>query len=80
MSEVKRDWDVLSDDERRFALSEIVGYFEKEQNEKIGVVAAGQILDLILRMTNGPIYNRALDNVTAFLEKSLIDADALLRK
>lgn len=80
MSEIKRDWDALSDEERRFAVGEIIGYFEKERDEKIGVIAAGQLLDLLLRITYAPVYNKALDNVKMLLEKSLEDADISLRK
>jgi uncharacterized protein (DUF2164 family) len=80
MSEIKRDWDVLSDDERRFAVGEIIGYFEKERDEKIGAVAAGQLLDLLLQTTYAPVYNRALDNVKLLLEQSLADVDISLRK
>jgi uncharacterized protein (DUF2164 family) len=80
MPEIKRDWDVLSDDERRFAIGEIIGYFEKERGEKIGVVAAGQLLDLLLRITYAPVYNKVLDNVKSLLEKALEDADISLRK
>ena len=84
MSAIKRDWDVLSDEERHFVIAELVGHFEKERGEKIGVVAAGQILDLILKLTHVASYNRAVDDVKAFLgdrfEQSMIDIDASLRK
>lgn len=81
---VKRDWDVLSDDERRFVTSEIIGYFETERNEKIGVVAAGQLLDFFLRTSGPAVYNRALDDTKVLLEKTLgsiaLDIDVTLRK
>lgn len=80
MSEVKRDWDVLSETERRQAVSEIIGHFENERGEKIGVVAAGQLLDTVLRVTNKAVYNRALDDVMAFLEKNVTDINISLRK
>lgn len=81
---VKRDWDTLSDEERRFAVGEIIGYFESERGEKIGVVAAGQLLDFFLRTTGPAVYNRALDDTKALLEKTLgsfaLDIDVALRK
>jgi len=80
MAGIKRDWDVLSDTERRLVIEEIVGYFEIERNEKIGVVAAGQMLDLVLRMTNRPIYNKALDDIMLLLEQNVADIDVSLRK
>ena len=84
MNAIRCGWDVLSDDERRFLVGEIVGYFETERGEKIGVVAAGQILDFFLRMAGPLLYNRALDDTKVLLEKNLgsilLDIDVTLRK
>ncbi len=84
MNEIKRDWDVLSNDQRRKIIDEIITFFSEEREEKIGVVAAEQILDFFLRITGKPIYNKALDDVKPFLEKKLgdtiFDIDTFLRK
>ncbi len=80
MSGVKRDWDVLSDVERRHAVGEIIGYFEKERGEKIGVVAAGRVLDVVLQATNSALWNRMLDGVMPLLEQKITDMDISLRK
>lgn len=84
MSETKRDWDLLSEDQRRLVISQITSYFETERNEKIGVIAAEQLLDFFLRDVGSTIYNRALDNIKPFLEKNLektlLDIDTSLRK
>lgn len=84
MTDIKRDWDILSDEERKVALAEIIGYFATERNEEIGVIAAGELLDMFLRTTGSTIYNHALDDVRPLLEKSLattlIDIDTTLRK
>ncbi|MFZ1654758.1 MAG: DUF2164 family protein [Candidatus Moraniibacteriota bacterium] len=84
MVEVKRDWDVLSDAERRLAVDEIIAYFTTERNEKIGVVAVGSILDFFLQVVGNSVYNRALDDLKPLLEKNfgdtLLDVDISLRK
>lgn len=84
MTEIKRDWDVLSDEERKTAIDEIIGYFTTERNEEIGVIAAGELLDMFLRTTGGTIYNHALDDLRPLLEKNLattlLDIDTTLRK
>lgn len=84
MPEMKREWDVLSDEQRRFLTDEIIGYFEMNRGEKIGIVAAGQLLDFFLRTAGRSVYNRALDDTKVFLEKSfgsvLLDIDVTLRK
>lgn len=80
MSGVKRDWDMLSEVERRHAVGEIIGYFEKERGETIGVVAAGRVLDVVLQATNGALWNRMLDSVMPLLEQKITDIDISLRK
>ncbi len=84
MTEIKRDWDVLSDGERKAAIDEIIGYFATERNEEIGIIATGELLDMFLRTTGGTIYNHALDDIRPLLEKNLVntllDIDTALRK
>jgi len=84
MAEIKRGWDILSDEERKGAIDEIIGYFATERNEEIGVIAAGELLDMFLRTAGSTIYNHALDDVKPLLEKSLattlLDIDVSLRK
>ena len=84
MPEIKRDWDILSDEERKATLNDIIGHFATERNEEIGVIAAGELLDMFLRTTGGSIYNRALDDLRPLLEKNLattlLDIDTTLRK
>ncbi len=84
MTEIKRKWDILSDEERKAAIDEIISYFATERNEEIGVIAASDLLDLFLRTTSGAIYNHALDDLRPLLEKNLattlLDIDTTLRK
>ncbi|MBP9728147.1 MAG: DUF2164 family protein [Candidatus Moranbacteria bacterium] len=84
MAEIKRDWDILSDEERRRTLDDIIGYFATERGEVIGVIAAGELLDLFLRTTGSTIYNHAIDDARPLLEKNfssaLLDIDISLRK
>ncbi len=84
MTEIKRDWDILTDGERKHAIDEIIGYFATERNEEMGVIAASELLDLFLRTTGGAVYNHALDHIRPLLEKNLnttlLDIDVTLRK
>lgn len=73
MTEIKRDWDILSVEERKVAIDEIIGYFATERNEEIGFIAAGELLDMFLRTTGSTIYNHALDDVRPLLEKKPVD-------
>lgn len=84
MSENKRAWDFLNEDQRRTFVKEIIGYFATERNEEIGVVAAENILDFFLQNAGNTIYNRAIEDVKTFLEKdfgyTIINLDVSLRK
>ena len=61
MAEIKRKWGLLSKDRRQVALREISSYFKTEQDNDIGVIAAGEILDFFLQTIGPEIYNKAVD-------------------
>lgn len=79
-----RAWDFLSEDQRRAAVNEIIGYFLDERNETIGIVAAGHILDFFLQTCGSAVYNKAIDDIKPFLtkelESTLLNLDISLRK
>ncbi len=84
MPEIKRDFDVLTPDERRKITDEFITFFFEKHGEKIGVIAAGEILDFFLETAGSPMYNKALDDLKPLLEKklgdTLFDIDTFLRK
>ena len=80
----KRAWDYLSDEQRKKAIDEIVAFFDSEREEKIGVIAAEQVLDMFLQGAAKEVYNRAIEDVKEFLRKKAedieIDIDINLHK
>ncbi|MEK7549474.1 MAG: DUF2164 family protein, partial [Patescibacteria group bacterium] len=84
MGEIKRDWDLLSNEQRRLTIDAIITYFKEELDQEIGIISAEHILDFFLRTTTSAVYNRALDDMKPFLEKNLestfFDIDVHLRK
>lgn len=84
MKKIKRAWDTLTDEERRSAINALVAYFSEEREEQIGIVAAGEILDIVLRTAGRAVYNRALDDTKPLLEQkledTLFDIDTSLKK
>ena len=80
----KRAWDYLNDEQRKKAVDEIVAFFESEREEKIGIIAAEEVLDMFLRNTGKEVYNRAVEDVKKFLRKKAedieIDIDINLHK
>jgi len=49
----------LSQEDKRDYLEEIISYFKNERNEKIGLVAAEDILDFFMDIIGDKIYKKA---------------------
>ncbi len=60
MSTVKRTWERLTPDEKRMAKEELILFFENERDEKIGVVAAEEIVNFFLRSVGNTLYNKGV--------------------
>jgi uncharacterized protein (DUF2164 family) len=84
MKKVKRSWDMLSKEKKRVCIDKVIGYFEVERGERIGVIAAEEVLDFVLQMVAGEIYNIGVgDSKKALKEKFEdleVDLDILLSK
>jgi len=66
---VRRKWDLLTAEQRAASIKKIIGFFEEEREEKIGVVAAEKLLDLFLSASAENIYNKAIDDAKALAKK-----------
>lgn len=73
MSELKRKWDRLSDEKRKAAIDDLIYYFESERDEKIGVLAAEQLLDFFLQNVGAEIYNKGIADAKETLYKRMED-------
>ncbi len=60
MNQVKRSWERLSDEETNLAKEELIRFFENERDEKIGVIAAGEIINFFLQSVGSKIYNKGI--------------------
>jgi uncharacterized protein (DUF2164 family) len=84
MTNIKRNWDILDEKEKADAIDEIISFFRNERGEEIGVIAAGNILDLFLEKIGMHLYNKGVDATKDFFKKRLeeneIDLDATVKK
>jgi uncharacterized protein (DUF2164 family) len=84
MTNVKRSWEILDENEKSAAINEIISFFRNERGEEIGVIAAGNILDLFLQKVGLTLYNKGVDDAKDFLKKrfeeSEIDLEASVKK
>ncbi len=84
MADVKRNWDLLTDEERDARIQEIIDFFDHEREEKIGVIAARELLDFFLQTLGVQIYNKGVEDSILFMrdrfEMISIDMDSILKK
>ncbi len=84
MVQVKRDWDMLTDEERKDAVDEIISFYSNERGEEIGVIAAGNLLDMFLQQVGMKLYNKGVEDTKELVKKKLeeveMDIEVALKK
>jgi uncharacterized protein (DUF2164 family) len=77
MTSVER-FGLLSEEERRRAVEEIITYFEKERGEELGLIGAGELLDFFLQTVSPGVYNKAISDAQELVKKGAEDIDFTL--
>ncbi len=67
---VRRKHDLLSKEKREVVIEKIISYFHTERNETIGIIAAGEFLDMLLQMIAEDIYNLAIEDAKVTVKQS----------
>jgi len=84
MSQIKKQWDILSEEERRNHINKIITFFSEERSEEIGVIAAEEVLDFFLENFTKPIYNKGIEEVKEMFKEKMtdleVDLDAMKQK
>ncbi|EKD64459.1 MAG: hypothetical protein ACD_50C00381G0003 [uncultured bacterium] len=85
MTKIKRKWDsFLSDKKRKTCIDEIITFYKEKQDESIGFIKAGEILDFVLQVSGETIYNKGIEDARNLLknrwENLEIDLDLLINK
>jgi uncharacterized protein (DUF2164 family) len=84
MAKVKRSWDTLTEEKRKKSINEIIDFFQRERDEKIGIIAAEKILDHFLQDVGVDIYNKGVEDSKQFLKSRFedieVDLDAIVKK
>ena len=68
MAEINRSWERLSNEESKKAKEDLIIFFEKERDEKIGIIGAEQILNHFLKSAGSKIYNKGVYDAKRALE------------
>ncbi len=82
MDQIKRTWERLSDEEKNLAKEELILFFEKERDEKIGIIAAEEIINFFLQSVGSKLYNKGVSDAKKVLKTRIeelnYDLDDLL--
>ena len=58
----------LSEEERRILKDELIQFFENERDEKIGVIAAEELLNFFLLSAGKMLYNKGVNDAKKVIE------------
>lgn len=74
----------LSKEQRKKAINKIIDFFETERDEKIGVIAAEDLLEMFLQEIGFSLYDKGIEDSKEYInerqEDMLINLEALLKK
>lgn len=71
MNKIRRTWDGLTDEEKESAKQELITFFEKERDEKIGIVAAEEIINFFLQSLGNKLYNKGVTDAKKAIENRM---------
>jgi uncharacterized protein (DUF2164 family) len=59
----------ITPENREILINELVDYFATEKDIEIGLIAAGEILDLVIQKVDKAIYNQAIEDATKIIRQ-----------
>jgi len=75
---------MITAEKRKTIVTDIINYFECDRNEKMGVVAAEELLDFMLQNFGPDLYNKGVEDSLALIKERFhnleIDMGAILKK
>ncbi|QQS18183.1 DUF2164 family protein [Candidatus Saccharibacteria bacterium] len=70
---MKRKWDVGSEEQHRKCVEEILTRLQEQGMAEFGIIAAGDIISIVLQNYGPDIYNLALADARKLIETKLAD-------
>lgn len=84
MLSTKKPWDLLTEEQRNSAIKDIIDFYQTELDEEIGIIAAGELLDMFLQTSGIFLYNKGVEDSKELLKSKIeeltIDIEATLKK
>ena len=75
---MKKKWDVLPRDKQQKCLNEVITRVEELEGSEVGIIAAQDIIDIVLENLGPDIYNKALNDVIKKLRVQFADIETEL--
>ena len=72
---MKRKWDVSTDEVRTQCVAEVIAAVDERAGESFGMIAAGEVIDIVLQKLGPDIYNLALKDAQKVIQDKLSDLD-----
>lgn len=66
-------WDVLPEHKKQECLNKIIAFSEDSMDEKIGLIAAEEIYDLVMESTFDAIYNKGVTDAQKTMQEKIMD-------
>lgn len=66
---------IVSEDQKKELIEQIISFFQNERDESIGIIAAENMLEFMLNHAGKFAYNKGLDDAKSFLKQSLDDLE-----
>lgn len=84
MKNNKSKLSLIGDEKKRGAVEAIIAFYKRERDEEIGVIAAEEILDLVIDLVGREIFNKGVDETVRLLQDRLgsvwVDVEAIVKK
>jgi len=71
MPQKKNNFDFATDDMRKKYLNDIIGFFQNERGEEIGVIAAEEILTFFVDTMGEEIYRKAISDCKKVVKEGI---------
>ena len=68
MSRIRRNWERLPDEDKAKVKEDLILFFENERDEKIGTIAAEEILNFFLENIGPMLYNKGVTDSKKAIE------------
>ncbi|MFZ1459103.1 MAG: DUF2164 family protein [Candidatus Saccharimonadales bacterium] len=73
---MKRKFDTIPEEIAKRCVAEVMTRIEEIESEKVGIIAAEDVIDIVLQNYGPEIYNLALADVKKLLQEQQLDTEA----